>query len=77
MFNLPIRLQQLVKLLTVKFISSTGKDSDRISDLDSNLTFINISLYLDLIKEKKTTFNIKLCGNGGKIVQKTRKHYST
>ena len=76
MFNLPIRLQQLIKLLTVKFISLTSKVSGRITDLDSNLTFININLYLDLIKEKKYTFNIKLCGNGGKIVQKTRKHCS-
>ena len=53
MFNLPIRLQQLIKLLTVKFISSTSKISGRITDLDSNLTFININLYLDLIEEKK------------------------
>ena len=53
MFNLLIRLQQLIKLLTVKFISSTGKVSCRITDLDSNLTFININLYLDLIEKKK------------------------
>lgn len=66
MFNLPIRLQQLVKLLTVKFISSTGKVSDRISDLDSNLTFINISLYLDLIKEKKTPLTSNYAGKGEK-----------
>ena len=62
MFNLPIRLQQLVKLLTVKFISSTGKVSGRISDLDSNLTFININLYLDLIKEKKTPLTSNYAG---------------
>ena len=55
MFNLPIRLQQLIKLLTVKFISSTSKVSGRITDLDSNLTFININLYLDLIEKKRRT----------------------
>ena len=66
MFNLPIRLQQLVKLLTVKFISSTSKVSGRISDLDSNLTFINISLYLDLIKEKKTPLTSNYAGMGEK-----------